>query len=151
MKPLIPPIAFVDADVLIALDDGGILVKLFKMPFQAMTTDFIAGECQTMNLSDLVRRGLKIKKLTGAQIKMLQAIRAQHRGLSVPDISLILKAKENNALMLSNDGALKRLARSMGLECHGADWLLDQMIQMGLARKERRKYILIKMGRQDAE
>ena len=84
-------------------------------------------------------------------MKTLQAIRAKHRGLSLSDLSLILKAKENSTLLLSNDRALKRLARSMRLECHGADWLLDLMIQRGFVRNERRKYILNKMGRQDAE
>ena len=65
MKSRLPPIALIDADVLIALCDGGILYRLFSLPFKTWTTDFVAEECHSVRIKDITSKGLKINRLTG--------------------------------------------------------------------------------------
>ena len=75
----------------------------------------------------------------------LRDLKLSNGGLTIADLSVLIMAEDNHAFLLANEKLLRNLAYSKRVPCHGAIWLLDQMIQEGLVKKRRRTYILRNM------
>jgi len=54
------------------------------------------------------------------------------RGLSVPDAFALALAKTGGHILVCADRALKELAQSESVECHGLFWILDEIVGAGL-------------------
>ena len=117
-----------DSSVLINLHNGGVLDKVFKLPFKFTTTDFIQMET-ILDWSLLSSLGLQVIHFTGPKVLEIEQINKQKKlGLSIQDISVFVSARENKWFVLSDDKPLRAFSLSNGLTVHGSIWLLDEMI-----------------------
>ncbi len=83
---------------------------------------------------ELLSIGLELRELDGEGISEAQAYRRNHARLSFADtLALVLAARIDNALLLSGDGLLRRIATEHGgIEVRGVLWAADQMGSQGI-------------------
>ncbi len=52
----------------------------------------------------------------------------QHPGLSISDVSVCLLAEELDAMLLTSDQPLEKIAKGRHINVHGTLWIFDQLI-----------------------
>jgi hypothetical protein len=117
-----------DTNIWIDLENGGILVEVFHLPFQFLIPDFAIPELIHPRWKTLEVLGLRAHELPAEQVVELVQLRQAHRNLSMIDLAAFLLAKLLDATLLTGDRHLNELAIAGGLTVHGALWLLDEMV-----------------------
>lgn len=117
-----------DANIWIDLEDGGVLVEVFRLPYQFLIPDFAIPELIRPGWETLEVLGLRAHELPAEQVVELIQLRQAHRGLSIIDLAALLLAKLLDATLVTGDRRLNELANANGLGVHGVLWLLDEMV-----------------------
>jgi predicted nucleic acid-binding protein len=118
-----------DTNIWIDLENGGILIEVFRLPYQFLIPDFAIPELIRPRWETLEVLGLRAHELPAEQVVELGQLRQAHRNLSIIDLASFLLAKMLDATFLTGDSRLNELANAIGLSVHGALWLLDEMVQ----------------------
>lgn len=115
---------------------GGLIDALFKASFDMIITDFELLELVSPPGSDLIGRGLTKRELSPDElIEHLQLTRIYRRP-SPEDLSLLVVAKRENMLLITDDKALRLASEAEGIEVHGTLWILDQLVALGVVESE---------------
>ena len=123
-----------DTSVLIDLERGDLIEAAFRLSCEFSVPDLLYDrELKDFNGPHLQGLGLLIEELDGAGVEMAQAYRGQVPALSFPDAFALALARTQGYVLLVGDKALRGLADSEGVPCHGVLWLLDQMNHEGAA------------------
>lgn len=117
-----------DANIWIDLDNGGILLEVFHLPYQFLIPDFAIQELIRPRWETLEVLGLRAHELPAEQVVELLQLRQVHKNLSIIDLAAFLLAKMLEATLLTGDRCLNELASASGLSVHGVLWLLDEMV-----------------------
>ena len=117
-----------DTNIWIDLENGGILVEVFQLPYQFLIPDFAIPELIRPRWETLEVLGLRAHELPAEQVVELGQLRQAYRNLSMIDLAAFLLAKMLDATLLPGDWRLNELAKASGLSVHGALWLLDEMV-----------------------
>ncbi|GAP09957.1 hypothetical protein BECAL_01111 [Bellilinea caldifistulae] len=117
-----------DTNIWIDLEDGGVLVEVFRLPYQFLIPDFAIPELIRPRWETLEVLGLRAHGLPAEQVVELIQLRQAHRGLSIIDLAALLLAKLLDATLVTGDRRLNELANANGLVVHGVLWLLDEMV-----------------------
>jgi len=117
-----------DTNIWIDLENGGILVEVFRLPYQFFIPDFAIPELIRPRWETLEVLGLRAHELPAEQVVELGQLRQAHRNLSIIDLAAFLLARIMDATLLTGDWRLNELANANGLSVHGALWLLDEMV-----------------------
>ena len=117
-----------DTNIWIDLENGGILIEVFRLPYQFLIPDFAIPELIRPRWKALEGLGLQAHELLPEQVVELFQLRKAHKNLSVIDLAAFLLAKMLGATLLTGDWRLSELASTNGLSVHGALWLLDEMV-----------------------
>ncbi|HEV2653556.1 MAG TPA: PIN domain-containing protein [Ktedonobacteraceae bacterium] len=120
----------VDTSLLIDLHIGKIIVKLFDLPYSFIAPDVIIAEAQTIDTKTLIRYGLQKSELAGEQILKVLQLKAQHRHPSVNDLFALVTAQSMNAVLLTGDRNLRKVAELYHVPVHGTLWILDEMVRL---------------------
>jgi len=123
-------ICVVDANLLIDLYVGKIIVPFFALPYTFIAPDVIIAELKSMDCSMLITLGLQKYELTGKQIQEVLKLRAQYRQLSINDLFALVTARSLRAILLTGDKNLRKLAEQHKILTHGTLWVLDQMVHL---------------------
>ena len=126
-----------DTNIWIDLDNGAILVDVFRLPYHFSTPDVATSELIRPRWETLQALGLVLQELTSDQVVELVQLRYSHRNLSAIDLASFLLAKSLHATLLTGDSRLYELAISNDIPVHGILWLLDEMVRLRiLAHKQ---------------
>jgi hypothetical protein len=117
-----------DTNIWIDLENGGILVDVFQLPYQFLIPDFAIPELIRPRWATLEVLGLRAHELPGEQMVELGRLSQANRNLSIIDLAAFLLAKILDATLVTGDWRLNELANASGLLVHGALWLLDEMV-----------------------
>ncbi len=117
-----------DTNIWIDLENGGILIEVFQLPYRFLIPDFAIPELIRPRWETLEVLGLKVHELPAEQVVELVQLRQANRSLSIIDLAAFLLAKMLDATLLTGDWHLNELANASGLSVHGAHWLLDEMV-----------------------
>jgi hypothetical protein len=117
-----------DTNIWIDLENGGILVEVFRLPYRFLTPDFAIPELIRPGWETLHGLGLEAHELLAEQVVELVQLRQTYRNLSIIDLAAFLLAKTLNGTLLTGDFRLNELANANGLSVHGVLWLLDEMV-----------------------
>ncbi len=117
-----------DTNIWIDLENCGILVEIFRLPYQFLIPDFAFPELIRPRWEALEVLGLRAHKLPAKEVVELFQLRQVHKNLSSIDLSAYLLAKMLDATLLTGDWRLNELASTNGLSVHGVLWLLDEMV-----------------------
>lgn len=133
-------IAINDANILIDCCDIGLLPALIQLDLELHTTDFVMNEIQDEEQIEALIELISLKKLTVDEFDstaLLQIIERsrQFPKLSIEDCSVLHLAASKNAILLTGDGALRRVAYENDIEVHGMLWILDKMITQNILTK----------------
>ena len=122
----------IDANVLIDLNRGGILSRLFDLPCQFAAPDSVLDELVEPDRRLLQDMGLGRVELTFDQLVEAMAMSTAEAHLSLGDCSALIAARDAQVTLLTGDAALRRLAEQAGVAMHGVLWVLDELESAGL-------------------
>ena len=110
---------------------------LFALPVHFLVPDImLAREYRSLDKLQLLQFGLHVRSLPGAQVLELIALGQQYRQVSESDLSAYVLAKHLGVILLTGDKALRKLAETTNVTCHGTLWLLDEIVRREIAAAE---------------
>jgi hypothetical protein len=121
-----------DSSCLIDLHKAGLHLDVLSLPFTFVVPQPLYDR-ELLSIPPreremMVARGLKVQTLTGEQTQRAQDYSNTFIPLAVYDcFALVLAEVNENALLLTGDGNLRRVAEGYNVETHGVLWALDQM------------------------
>lgn len=128
-----------DANILIDLLKIDLLDTFFLLEFDFQVTDIVFDEIQEENadnLNNFIENQLLTKQgFPFEDLMQIQKIRDENPVLSVADCSCLYLAEKLDAMLLTGDGALRRVAEKQEIPVHGIIWILDEMITNNLLTK----------------
>lgn len=117
-----------DTSVLIDLDRGGVVEALFRLPFELAVPDVLfERELVGWGGPDLRGLGLQVIGLDPSGVTLAQFYGTTEPRLSTSDTFALALASVGGHVLLAGDGNLRKLARSVRVECHGVLWVLDML------------------------
>lgn len=127
-----------DASCLIDLHKGGILRAMLQLPYQfQVALPVRVNELLTIPPEDwafLAAGGLTTVDLPGEAVAEVEVLRTNHGALSAEDcFSLVLARRTQGSLLLTGDGALRRVATVYKVPVHGVLWVVDELMRVGLS------------------
>lgn len=119
-----------DTSIIIDLERGNLLKDLFRLPFEFAVPDLLfrnelAGELG----QQLVTLGLRVEELGPDELARAIAIRREQARLSTPDTFAFALAEQRAWSLLTGDGALRELAKNIGVPTHGVLWICDRFAE----------------------
>jgi predicted nucleic acid-binding protein len=83
----------------------------------------------TRDTKVLLRYGLQKSELIGEQIVKVLQLKTQHRHPSVNDLFALVIAQSMNAVLLTGERNLRKVAELYRVPVHGTLWILDEMVR----------------------
>lgn len=83
----------------------------------------------------MLNMGLQIEALAAEELLLAQNSHRTVKALSLPDCFAMALATRPNYSLLSGDKALRQVAESLAIECHGVLWLMDEMLASGASSR----------------
>ena len=121
-----------DSSVLMDLAKVDLLEATVALPFDFMIPDVMLAE-ELLDLgryraAELVALGFRSGSLNGPDVARVFAyFREQRRHLSLNDCFAWRLAELHEAVLMTGDGDLRRLAKQSGVEVHGLLWVIGLM------------------------
>ena len=128
-----------DTSVLIDLERGSLLERCFSLPFRFTVPDLLyrrelASRDEGPEFGEsLLSLGLKVEELEEAEVRRAVSYQRGNTSLSLPDSFALALAASRRWMLLTGDGALRTLAMTLNVVCHGVLWLLDQIFEAGVS------------------
>lgn len=121
-----------DACVLIDLANGEILGHWFQLGHKTHTTDIILSEIrreeQWAAIAPIIDSGLiHVHEIVESEWNDIFEL-SSNNTVSIPDATALLLAENLEALLLTGDGPLRRLAEQRAQEVRGTLWILDTLV-----------------------
>jgi predicted nucleic acid-binding protein len=121
-----------DASCLIDLKKGQLLHVLLRLPYRFIIPlpvreeellDFTPQEWRMLEDG-----GLDAYDLPGEEVAQVFALRREHSGLSANDcFALVTTTCHKNAILLTGDGLLRKVATARAVRVHGVLWIIDEL------------------------
>jgi predicted nucleic acid-binding protein len=127
-------IAVNDANILFDLIDLGLIHYLFQLEYTFYTTDIVVDEFKNEYQKSIIQDFISNSKLSILSIDDINKIyseKQKYPRLSIQDCSVLITAKEQNALILTGDNHLRKTANTYQIEVHGILWIFDELIDKG--------------------
>ncbi len=124
-----------DANVLIDMEDGQLLERMFQLPFQFKVSDMLFQDELSELHPHLLEFGLVPTELTGES--MVEALRMTrlYAGPSRYDCFALALAKQEACPLLTGDAALRKAAAKEAVIVMGTIWIVEQMVIHGVIDK----------------
>lgn len=117
-----------DANILIDMNDGGLLSTMFRLPYEFATPDILFEEELRDTHPDLIDFGLKIKSIRVEFIGYAFTLNSKHSKVSANDCLVLSLAKQEQCPLLTGDRRLVNVAEREAVIVKGTIWLVEQMI-----------------------
>jgi len=122
-----------DANLWMDLLSGNLESKVFGLPWQFMAPDVILAEVLIPYSWNLQGLGLIEKELPGDGVQKVENLISKYpKNPGRRDLFALVLAKDEGAILLSGDRALRKAAYKEGVEVHGTIWLMDNMVDGGI-------------------
>ena len=134
-------IVITDACFLIDLIDIDLFEDFLGLGYQVHITSSVFAELEGDEYVKPVGKCIKQKKvilynLTAPdQTALEKLMRKNPTRLSEPDCSCLYLAKEINAIILTCEKLLTKVAKNLDLEVHGSLWILDRLLDASMITK----------------
>ncbi len=129
LAPMPTKILVSDTNIWIDLHHSNLLEKVFQLPHQFVTTDFVWRELRKPPGHQLEDLGLAVEALSGNETMELFELRHTLNNSSLADVSCYFVARERGWTLLTNDGDLRKSGRQASLDVRGVLWILDELEQ----------------------
>ena len=125
-----------DACLLIDLVEVGLLETWFQLGIPTHTTDLVLAEVKSyrQQITAFVH-GKTLQEHSLDATALQETVNfSRANGISLPDASAVVLAKQLSAMLLTGDRKLRRAAELHQIETHGILWILDHMVNHGALR-----------------
>ena len=122
----------VDANVIIDLHIGGLIIETFEMPYHFMTPNVIVEEIHSPKGIALIKLGLESVDLPERLVQEVYRLSFIYRKPSPKDIAALVLAHDLGVVLVTGDRRLAEAAAQEGVHTHGTLWVLDELIQLGI-------------------
>lgn len=117
---------------MIDLRKVSLLEALFELPYTFVMPDTLFENellCLTeQSILALCERGLEVRSLPGESVSRAQQYFNEHRSLTLNDCFALALAEEiEDAILMTGDGPLRRIAGRNGVDVRGVLWATDEM------------------------
>lgn len=127
-----------DTSVLLDMERGSLLTAVFRLSCEFAVPDLLfERELKGHGGDDLQKRGLRVEALDGDGVALALGYHRANRPLSLPDSFALALAKASAWMLLTGDARLRQLAEREDVDCHGALWLLDRLLEEAVVSRER--------------
>lgn len=117
-----------DTSVLIDLHRGALIPAVFGLPVTFVVPDLLyEHEIKGQPDLDFAGNGIEVMELDGPGVELAQRYQKATSRISRPDSFALALAKTHGYTLLAGDGALRKLAVTEHITCHGVLWVIDQM------------------------
>lgn len=125
-------ICVTDTNFWIDLDTAALLEPIFRLPCEWHAPDVIVAELERPDSAELVRRGLVVRELSGAQVAYVLGLAARYPRPSRADLFALALAYAERAPLLTGDRHLRQAAEKERIPVHGTLWALDEMVAQNI-------------------
>lgn len=129
-----------DANILIDFLKIGLIDAFFQLAYDFLVTDMVLAEIQEDNIADLQpyisASRLTVQAFSYEDLVKIQAIKNRNSALSVPDCSCLYLSQQVSATLLTNDGALRRVAGYESVPVHGSLWVFDLLVEHSIIKQD---------------
>ncbi|ARA93069.1 hypothetical protein AWN76_007785 [Rhodothermaceae bacterium RA] len=91
--------------------------------------DIVLDELNTVDAAWLLELGVEPRTLSPEQVERTYALAEQYRRPSEADLTALVLALDEAALLVTGDGALREAAAELHVAVHGILWLLDRLVE----------------------
>lgn len=116
-----------DANILFDLRNGCILASIVALPYRFIVPDAVWAELDAPLRSIVQNLGFEIGSLKAGAVSEIYSLRPEYPRISVADLFALFVAHDHQAMLLTGDIRLKKLAEIRGLVVHGTLWVLDEL------------------------
>ncbi|MBV6426346.1 MAG: hypothetical protein KIPDCIKN_00858 [Haliscomenobacter sp.] len=139
-----------DTNVFIDLVQSGALDFFFQCPFDICTTDLVLEELNSDQRAlvekHIASAHLQVFELSDKEIMEALNLKTECNLKRITDKSILLKAIQLKACLLTGDGDLRKEGKRAGLEVRGSLWVIREIWTMGLSDKKRVLEMLEKLS-----
>ena len=119
-----------DANILIDMEAGQLMERLFQLPMQFAMPDILYWEEIEPGTPDLEVLGLKILEVRGEYVRYASELPDKYgTALSPNDYLALALARQEDCPLLTGDQSLKTVARAEDVTVMGTVWLLQAMVE----------------------
>lgn len=126
-----------DANILIDIEDGGLMDVVFQLPYKFVTPDILYFEELEDQHGHLLELGLQLLELSPDSMQYVDDLVARYRGPSTNDCFALALASQEQCPLLTGDKPLRNAAMEEHLEVMGTLWLVEEMVKQGVIDVER--------------
>jgi len=120
-----------DANVLFDLCNGRILPTLPALSYHYIVPDAVFAELDPALQVSIQNLGFEVGSLPAETVREIYTVRPKHPKLLVADLFALYVARDREAMLLTGDSRLRKLAEAQGLAVHGTLWVLDELFALG--------------------
>ena len=125
-----------DANILIDLQDGGLIAQLFQIQRRIGTPDLLFESELRHQHEDLLQLGLELVPLNAGSVQQIVELAVQYRKPSRMDLAALVAAKQEKCDLLTGDRSLRLAAVAEGVQVHGTLWVTEQMVNLSVVDTE---------------
>lgn len=120
-----------DANILIDMEEGGLLVSMFSLECQFSVPDVLYEEELKDQHSHLLDLGLTVQGMDMALMLRVSVLAAQYPRPGRNDLFALALAEHEKCPLLTGDAALRNAAENEKVEVRGTLWLMEEMVRSG--------------------
>ena len=117
-----------DANILIDMEEGGLLVEMFQLPYQFATPDILFFEELEEEHAHLPDLGLELKEISPDSMMYAMQLTSTYTKASRNDCFALALAKQVQCPLLTGDKALRIAAEREAMIAKGTIWLVKQLV-----------------------
>ncbi|MGI2120147.1 DUF3368 domain-containing protein [Shewanella oncorhynchi] len=117
-----------DANILIDMEEGGLLEVMFQLPYDFATPDILFFEELEEEHTHLLGLGLALKEVSSASMMYAMQLTGTYTQASRNDCFALALAKQEKCPLLTGDMALRKVAEKEAAIVKGTIWLVSQLV-----------------------
>ncbi|MCZ4337883.1 PIN domain-containing protein [Shewanella colwelliana] len=117
-----------DANILIDMEEGGLLEAMFQLPFDFATPDILFFEELEEEHAHLPNLGLALKEVSSESMMYAMQLTGTYTQASRNDCFALALAKQEQCPLLTGDMALRKAAEKEAAIVKGTIWLVTQLV-----------------------
>lgn len=125
-----------DANILIDMEVGALLDRMFQLPYQFKTPDVLFEEELKASHPHLLTLGLQLGELNSESMNTVFELNEKYGGPSIHDCFALALAKQEKCPLLTGDQALRNAANKEAVVVMGTLWVVEQMVVHTILTKE---------------
>jgi hypothetical protein len=120
-----------DANILIDMEVGGLLDKMFKLEYEFGVPDILYEQELRERHPQLEGLGLRSLELTPESVARVVSLAAQYRnfGVSTNDLFALVLSQQEQTTLLTGDAKLKQACIAEKISVRGTVWLVGEMLE----------------------